>query len=100
MGAASVPLSPLAARAAFPYTTLACVLLIVGAATYVGVCQRGKQHLTHRRAAFCTPAGGPCRFCRSNSPLGRFPTGGGVAESHHLFCSMLAFLLWGLKAAA
>ncbi|KAI7842833.1 hypothetical protein COHA_003579 [Chlorella ohadii] len=42
MGAASAPLSPLAARAAFPYTTLACVLLIVGAATYVGVCQRGE----------------------------------------------------------
>lgn len=49
MGAASVPLGPLAARAAFPYTTLACVLLIVGAATYVGVCQRGKPHLPDRR---------------------------------------------------
>lgn len=78
MGAAGLTVGPLAARTAFPYTTLACVLLIVGAATYVGVCQRGKHHLTHHRAALRAAAGSPlaatdltCHWVAAREAAGR-----------------------------
>lgn len=91
MGAAGLPVGPLAARATFPYTTLACVLLIVGAATYVGVCQRGKHHLTHHRAASRAAAGGSPRCHLSSVALGCCPTGGGAQGASIYFarCSPL-----------
>lgn len=47
------PGRPPAVATTLPFTTLACLLLIVGTATYVGVCQRGGSR------AICHGGAGP-----------------------------------------
>lgn len=55
---------PLAVATTLPFTTMACLLLIVGTATYVGVCQRGGSR------AICMAGGerGHARWVGPRSP--------------------------------